>query len=246
MLGPGVVGDLVEEFVEHREARRRVSAALRRASWSLGPSSLTTGRISRANGRISFLMIGVVFSASLRVASLAGPSARANGSELLQRRARARAWRSRACRGRRRSCAAPPGSSSSVFWKFASSLANVANTALEASTSCESCWSLPPSASISSAEVVDRARDVRVADFELLGDLFGVARRRVEALEVGRQRPAVVLQPDAQAGEQLLQVGARFARRARRGIRRSRCSRAVCDSGSTSPLCSLPAEGCRG
>ena len=60
------------------------------------------------------------------------------------------------------------------------------------------------------AEVVDRAGDVRVADFELLGDLFGVVGGRVEALERGRQGLAVVVQPFAEAGEQLLQVDARF------------------------------------
>jgi hypothetical protein len=39
-----------------------------------------------------------------------------------------------------------------------SSFANVANTALEASTSSESCWSLPPSASVSSRKLwIERA-----------------------------------------------------------------------------------------
>ena len=60
------------------------------------------------------------------------------------------------------------------------------------------------------AEVVDRARDVRVADFQLLGEALGLARERVEALERGREGLPVFLEAFARAREQLLQVGACF------------------------------------
>jgi len=65
------------------------------------------------------------------------------------------------------------------------------------------------------AEVVDRARDVGVADFHLLRDFFREARRRREALERRGEGLAVVLQPFARPSQQLLQVGARF--RVKRG-----------------------------
>ena len=65
------------------------------------------------------------------------------------------------------------------------------------------------------AEVVDRAGDVRVPDFELLGDLLSQLSRRVEAPEVGGQRLSVALEPDAEPRDQLLHVGPRFRVEAR-------------------------------
>ena len=74
-----VVGELVEEFVEHLEADRELRQRFGEA-FGRGPSSLTTGRISRANGRISFLMIGVVAWRACWSLRCAGASALANGS----------------------------------------------------------------------------------------------------------------------------------------------------------------------
>ena len=103
-----------------------------------------------------------------------------------------------------------PGSRCSVRRKLASSLAKVANTALEAIDELGELFVLAAERFHEQAEVVDRAGDVLVAALQFVGDLRAQPRGRQEALERRRERPAVVVEPFAGAGQQRLQVEARF------------------------------------
>ena len=77
------------------------------------------------------------------------------------------------------------------------------------------------------------------------GDLLDQVRGRSEALQRGRQRFAVVLQPFAGARQQLLQVAARF--RVQAGEEFIEVDvRGGLDSGSVAPLFSRPVAGSPG
>ena len=79
LIGPGVVGELVEEFVDHRERGRQLREACVK-SFSEGSSCSSTGRIWRKSGLTSFLRIGVVVLKEARTAFCAGASSVAKGS----------------------------------------------------------------------------------------------------------------------------------------------------------------------
>ena len=64
-------------------------------------------------------------------------------------------------------------------------------------------------------------------------------------LSVAASALPLSFRPIAEAGQQLLQVGARFGVEAARNSSKSMFA-AVCDTGSTSPLRSLPADGVPG
>ena len=169
-----------------------------------------TGRIWRANGRIWFLKTGVVLMNSRCEATSAGADRLGERLQLLQRRAEHARGRGELAQPLLGLAERAGQQAAACFRTLWSSSANILKTALEESTSSASCVSLPPTASISSRKLwIECAiSSWRTASCEAIS--CRVARGRVEALERRGQRLSVVLQPFARAGQQLLQVGARF------------------------------------
>ena len=130
-------------------------------------------------------MIGVVFSDSLRVASLAGPSALANGSSSCSVGPTTAVAVASLPRPTPVLCSAP-GSSCSVLLEARVLLGERREHGVGGVDQLRELLVLAAERFDQQAEVVDRARHVGVADFQLLGDLFGEAGGRGEALERGR------------------------------------------------------------
>ena len=223
-IDTGVVGELVEEFVQHREAARQLRERFaqflgggpdlvddgqdlarerpdlvledRRGLDASSPARLPPrGRVALANGCSSFSVGPSTFAA---VASLPRPCL---------------------------ALPSAPGSRRSVLSTLCSSLANVLKTALEDSTSSAQLLVLAAERFDQQPEVVDRAARCsawRTSSCEPISCRSrAVGSKRLSAADSGF---SVALQPFARAGQQLLQVGARFRVQRPRGIRRSRCS----------------------
>ena len=217
LLARRVVGQLVEQVVEHLHRRGELRRDHREVARG-GPQNLDhRQRRTRERPQLVLddrrrLVAGTAASAPAR--------ARARGRRAAGRRASARAR----CPARSTlasvvfvACSAP-GSTCSDTRRFASWAANALKTLLDESTSAARSLLLAPSACESRRKLWIERRMLRVAHGQRAVEPGGVARGRLEALQRGRQRLALAVEPLARGAQKQLQVGARVARPARKDL----------------------------